>query len=212
MYMLLVFVASIPVAADDYMGNLSGINWDLRMDQNITFQSYYSGIGVKNQKVKITNYSERDSSKPGYKEIFFTIYFDARCKLSDTEIDKLAALRVANKDWTYFYYAIVDYNTGESLENDNNRYNVKVLSKGWKTVNIKYYKNSKNWTYLTRQAVRVGIRYPKNYNGLCIGVGGTTKVYKPSLSSDFINGEIPFGKVSGSRHSTRKVAHFMRIE
>ena len=96
MCLLLAFVTSIPVVADDYMGKLSGINWDLELDKNITYQTYYNGIGIKKQKIKITNYSERDSLKPGYKEVFFTIYFDHRCKLTDNEIDKLAALRAAN--------------------------------------------------------------------------------------------------------------------
>ena len=216
MCLLLAFVTSIPVVADDYMGKLSGINWDLELDKNITYQTYYNGIGIKKQKIKITNYSERDSLKPGYKEVFFTIYFDHRCKLTDNEIDKLAALRTANKNWASCrYYAIVDYNTGECLENDNNHYNVKVLSNGWYTVNIKYYTNSQNskeWTCLTREAVRIGIRYPKSYNGLCIGAGGATKSFKEGLASDFFSGKIPFGKISGVRHSTRKVAHFMRIE
>ena len=58
------------------------VKWDLKNNKTLTYKTRYAGIGMKNQKVKISNMKIKNStSKPGYKECTLTISFTTKWKM-----------------------------------------------------------------------------------------------------------------------------------
>jgi hypothetical protein len=57
----------------------------------------------------------------------------------------------------------------------------------------------------------VKVTYPKDYRGLCIGIGGSTALQDTANDTKFWNGKAAFGKTSYYSKKDKSVAHFMRV-
>lgn len=76
-------------------------------------------------------------------------------------------------------YSVADYNTGFSLEGEND-YGVKVKSFDAKASGYKKFKGKtgKNWIRIPKNAtIKFQVTYPQNYTGLCIGLLGKNLQY-----------------------------------
>ena len=54
--------------------------------------------------------------------------------------------------------------------------------------------------------------YPSNYKGLCIGLGGVTKLSETSKDKKFNKGKVSFNKTSLYSKKDKSIAHFMRVK
>ena len=169
-------------AAAGSMKNLKGISWDLKANKKITYQSCFSGIGMHDQKAKITKWKITDEGD-GFQKLTFKLTVDRRWSVSKSQIHKIANSSLTSKTGEIggdCGYWVVDYNTGANLEAEDNKYGVTVI-------------------------------YPKDYKGLTIGMSGTTKLKRTKGDKKYIAGKGPFGKTSFFDKKNKKVAHFMRV-
>ena len=208
-------------AATAHMKSL-GVNFDLKPNKTFTYKSYYAGLGLKNQKVKLTNYKIQDAKKKGYNKLTFTVNFD--CTLSKSS---LSSVELGNADLGcgfggYAWVTAVDYNTGKNLELKNS-HNVKMTVGDWKFAKTNSYTSKDGYTFeVYNKKINVCVIYPKTYTGLCIGVGGATDTFSGTLSYD--EGIVPFGKgkdgvfqndlmySNWKGKQVKALSHFMRVK
>lgn len=221
--MVLAFVclfAAIPVqtqaATKNYMSKLN-VKWDLKKDKTITYKSVYAGIGMKKQKAKVTDVKIKNSSKKGYKELTFTVKFTLKWDMKANEVHKLV-----NSDYArshkgalggYRWYTVTDYDTGANLEGKNSYHVTVTRPQNWKYSKAKKYRDSDGCeAYIKDASIKVKVIYPSTYKGLCIGVGGSTKLGGSKNDAKYWKGSVPFGKTSYFSKKDKSVAHFMRVK
>ena len=189
------------------------VKWDLKNNKTVTYKSIYAGIGLKKQKAKISNLKIKNSkTKAGYKECTFTIKFTRKWNMKDNEIHKIVS---SAKDTMggVCVFNIVDYNTGKTLLVDNKHDVTVEFVNGWTPSKTTTYTDSDGcWVKLHNTSVKLKITYPKDYKGLCIGVGGFTKLKATKNDEKFNNGLISFAKTSYYSKKDKSVAHFMRVK
>ncbi len=198
-----------------------GLKWDLKKNRTVKFKTSWPGAGkggytgYEGMTATIKNWKVSKAQKKGYKKATFTLVFNNRFSPTKKQIRGM-------KDWSgnwndgafgYIWYAVVDYNTGKSLEVPNDK-GVTVKSGKWRFTGGKKYK-SDLWSSVhvyKKATVKVTITYPSKYKGLCIGVGGnnvpysTLRYYQNGVLADdygrhdkvdyFWDGKAPFGKTS----------------
>lgn len=220
--MILAFAclfAVIPVqtqaATKAYMSKLN-VKWDLKKDKTVTYKSVYAGIGMKKQKAKITNVKVRDSSKKGYKEMTFTVKYTMKWNMKADEVHAAVNSAYFKKNKSlggYRWYTVVDYDTGANLEGKNKHDVTVTRTQNWKYSSAKkYYDKDGCWAEIGNASIKVKIVYPASYKGLCIGVGGSTKLGGTKDDAKYWKGSVPFGKTSYFSKKDKTVAHFMRVK
>lgn len=171
----------------------ANVKWDLRNNKELKFKTKWSIIGVKKHTVKMTNFKITNAKKKGYKKCTFTLTYKLKINPTKKQVREMAALMSEpNIDGEYsfggnYYFTVVDYKTGKSLERKNDK-NVKVTSSGWKYSDYhKMTTKDGSWIrYAKKATVNVTIVYPKKYKNLAIGVGGHTDA--PSYYSEINSG------------------------
>lgn len=197
-------------ASKPYM-KTANVKWDLKKNKTVTYKTKYVGIGMKNQKAKISDYKIKNSKKKGYKELTFTVKWTRQWKLKNNEIHKMAYSNIDTSIGGESYYAVVDYNTGKSLEKKNKQ-KVTVKQIGKPKYQAKYYYDKDGcYVWISNITKKVKVTYPKNYKGLCIGVGGSTSLKNTKNDTKFWNGKVAFKKTSYYSSKDKSVAHFMRV-
>lgn len=204
---------TVSAASKPVMKN-ANVKWDLKNNKTVIYKTAYAGIGMKKQKAKITNMKIRDSkTKKGYKECTFKIKYTRKWKMTGSEVHKFVN-SVQDAGGGLAGFKIVDYNSGKSLNVNGNKHDVTVvLEKDWTdSTPTKYSDSDGCWVKNTNVSVGVKIIYPKNYKGLCIGVGGSTKLKRTNNDIKFSNGKVSFTKTSFCSKKDKTITHFMRVK
>lgn len=198
-------------ASKPHMKSLK-INWDLQKNKTIPFTTVIAGVGKKTFGAKISNY-KITNAKNGYKKLTFTVTYTNIWKPTKEEVHKAAnSVYVLENDsvGAGYYCAVVDYNTGYSLGPDNDL-GVTVHAGGWKTLNSRTYKDDHGcWVEFYKTRIKMTVIYPKDYKGLCIGVGGYNQLGDSGADNLFWMGKKPFGK-SNYYKKGKASSHFMRV-
>ena len=196
------------------MKSTKGITWDLKVNKKLTYRSYWGGVGMIRQNVKMTDFSDKwSSTKAGYRDLSFTVTFTRKKKPTADQLAKAAAYyTVYHPEETtspHCYFTIVDFKTGKSLE-ASNPYGVIVNSK-WETSTATIYKNSAYSISMTNKRVTVNIQYPYTYKNMCIGVGGYSRMNAQAVDNNYWKGTVPFWKTKLYRSTKRpEISHFGR--
>lgn len=192
-----------------------GVTWGIKVGKKYTYYSYWGGVGMIAQNVKITNWKDQWSGNGGMRMLTFRITFIRKKRPTASQLRKAA---------TYYtvyhpnlstspgcYFTVVDYNDGLSLEDPNNPHGVIVSNSGWKQSSATTYKTSGYSISMTNVYVDVQIEYPYRYKGICIGVGGRTSYTTTSNDKLFWDGTFPFWMTDTLGFSSKyKVARFGR--
>ena len=199
------------------MKDTKGITWDLKQDKYRTYKSYWGGVGMITQKVKLSDFSETWSSdKAGYRVARFKLTFIRKKKPTAKQLVNAATYYTIyhpelSDTSPHCYYTIVDYKTGKSLECDN-PYGVIVKRSKWKKSGSTTYKVSGYSISMQNLSVVVQIEYPYTYKNLCIGVGGYRRMTETAADKRFWAGTAPFWKTTSLRNANyKKIAHFGRL-
>lgn len=207
----------VKASTKNYMKNL-GVKFDLKPDKTITYKTRFASIGLKEQEATLTNYKIENAKKEGYKKLTFVVKFSGKTDFTDSQIHKIINSNYVQKKNSVgndAYCAVVDYNTGIALEKKND-YNVTVKS-NWSLSKEHEYKDKDGcaitaFTY----KLKVTVTYPKNYKGLCIGIGGSTALKEDTKNqknnNKFWSGKLPFGKTTYYSKTDKDIAHFMRVK
>lgn len=179
------FVSTLPVnAASTPDLKKANVKWDLKNNKTLKIKTKWSCLGVKQHTVKMTKFKIKNAKKKGYKQCSFTLTFNKKVKPTDKQLndmfwqaDELEMEGNVGSNGPFggnFYYTVVDYKTGKSLE-VKNKYNVTVTD-SWKYTNYDDLRNSDDLgiKYPKKTIVNVKITYPKSYKNLAVGVGGYT--------------------------------------
>lgn len=200
-------------SAKPYMKTLKKVKFDLKKNKKVTYPNLWINVGFKEATAKVTNFKIKDAKKDGYKQATFRINYTMDYKPKNKEeVNKLGR---AFSNYGKFYcgdnFAVVDYDTGKCLESKND-YGVTVKYGNYKGSDRKTYYGT-HGAYISFDknfSIKVTITYPKDYKGLCLGVGGCLKKKETSVDKAFWKGKTPFGKTS--YYSNKKTNfHFMRI-
>ena len=209
MIIMMIGILHCPVMAKTpYMESLKGVSWDLKPGRAVVYQTYVKPFGLKNQKVKITKYSIGKSKREGYKRLTITLKWYRTFSLTNEEIKNYWR----NIEGGGFYYAIVDYNTGLSLMNKNDKGVKTWRSKGFDYIEPKVFFHDEGWWIIRNAEATVIVEYPETNKDLCLCVGGILGTDNTKNNDTFWEGKIPIGK-SDSYYSKRnkKLCHCMRI-
>lgn len=196
---------SVEAASKAYMKKLQ-VKWDVKNNKSITTQTIYGGIVKKNLTAKISKLKVTKAKKEGYKKLTctFTVKYP---KLAASEVHKIAAKGVFGAG---YYYAIVDYDTGYSLETKN-QFGVTVKAKDKLDKKKTYRDKDGCWVYSHDVTTKLTITYPEDYKGLCIGFGGYSTLNEKKADQKFWKGKKPFGTTSYYTKN-KKNNHFMRVK
>ncbi len=118
---------------------------------------------------------------------------------------------------------MIDYNTGKCLENKN-KYGVTVTEE-WKWGNPTYYFETGDsfsdyydvpgdlggHIWVSNGYGKVNVTYPKNYTGLCVGVGGCIVVSPTKKDTNYFKGKGLFGDTHYQSRKYKNMSHFMRV-
>ncbi len=211
MVMLLTsFAFALPVNADTQPDlKKANVKWDLKNNKTLKFKTKWAGLGVKQHTVKMTNFKVKNSAQPGFKECTFTLTFNRKINPNKKQMKKmLTRLDTYGSFGGDFYYAVVDYQTGQNLEVANDK-NVTVESQ-WKFLKKTTKKSKAGYIWYTKKnKATVKITYPATYTNLAIGVGGHSSL---KIMDAFWDGEIPYSQAKGLYSAKNKsYAHFMRV-
>ena len=202
-------------AATNMKTKTSGITWGIKVDKKYTYYSYWGGVGMIAQNVRITNWKDAWSGNKGMRRLSFRISYTRKKKPTAKQLIKAATYyTVKHPDLDTSpdcYYAVVDYDTGISLEDAANPYGVIVSNNGWKKSAATTYRTKGYSISMTNLYVDVAIEYPSTYKGICIGVGGRTGCYNTSSDKLFWGGIYPFWMTDTLRSAKKKkMARFAR--
>ena len=67
------------------------------------------------------------------------------------------------------------------------------------------------YVWLTKELYHITIKCPKNYKGLCIGIGGPSYFYDDTTDEKWMFGVAPFGHMRDYKKNPKNW-HFMRIK
>ena len=169
-------------AADAYMEKLH-LNWNLQKGKEKILTATYPGIGKRKYGVKITSLKIEDAAKEGYKKLTVAYKSTRKWEPKKKEVDKIFVANAKERlDYVYvpevYAYAVTDFDTGFSLEGENDL-NVSVKDYKWKISGVKKYKGSKGrWMKMWKTAsTKFEVTYPADYTGLCIGLLGQNTEY-----------------------------------
>lgn len=211
-------LAAFPAQAQAAGSSMKSLNvsWDLKKSGTVTYKTAYAGIGMKKQKAALKDYRISNSATAGYKELTFTASYTLKWNMTAKEVHSAVNSSYAKKNKGAIggdrWYTVVDYNTGTNLEGKNS-YGVSVKRlTGWKYTKPKYYKDDDGCSaWLSNASIKVKVTYPADYKGLCIGVGGSTKLGGTKNDTKYWEGKVKFGKTSYLSSKDKSVAHFMRV-
>ena len=197
-----------------YMKKLN-LKWDLKKNKTVKYKVAYAGTKIiKQEKAKITNYKISKAKKDGYEKLRFVLTITREnLKPTKKQIHNMVMSRYcANTGLiSHNWYAILDYDTGYSLESDND-FGVKVKGTR-KYKNKKMFKDNDGCRIWWRETTvfNISVTYPKDYKGLCIGVGGK-KVLKKETKNDerFWEGKVVYGNTNYYKKDKAN-SHFMRV-
>ena len=206
---------TVSAGKKNYMKNLKGISWDLKTNGKwFSYQSKYAGIGMRTQRAKITKWKVRTSATD-VKFLTFRVTIDPQWKVTQSQVHKMtnsSEFKSYNTTGGNCGYWIVDYKTGENLEDDGNSYSVEVSDTGWHVSKTKKYTDS-HGCYVNLRTVYTDVTvsyYPGTV--LAVGVGGSTSLGSTSGDKSFLNGKAPFGKTTYYSKTNKKVAHFKTVK
>ncbi len=208
-----IFLPSRVEAASKPHMKTVNVKWDLKKNKTVTYKTRYAGLGMVKQKAKITDYKIKNSKKKGYKELTFTVKFTRQWNMGKKQVHKLANSPEAKADkmgGTYFW-ALVDYDSGKCLAGKNKK-KVVAESGDWVYSTPKYYRDDDGcWGSLVNSSKKVKVTYPKDYKGLCLGIGGSADLVQTANDKKFFERKAAFGKTSYYSKEDKSVAHFMRV-
>lgn len=207
------------------------LQWDLKKNKTVTCTTAYAGgkfnfstleseVSVKKPiDIKITDFKTKKASKKGYKKITFTVSVKSNWTLNEEEVHQMVNSEYCQnygKVGGGFYYTVVDYNTGRCLEDTatKSKFNVTVKDSDWEYSEEIKYEDTDGCEVTIDHYVKtkVTITYPKNYKGLCIGVGGINQVVvnEDSVIMFSCVGTLPYGKTSYYKKGKNN-SHWMRV-
>lgn len=204
-------------AKTPYMKTLK-LKWDLKKNKTVKSNYKVECVGSKPMKITMKNYKTK-KLKDGKKKTTFTLVYERTFVPTKSQIHKISS-RAADGFLSGYFYAVTDYSTGKSLEDDSalaKELGVKVTRSDWKLSKDKTYKDSHNcWvSFPPKISVKVSITYPANYKGLCLGVGAYPYLKLSNSANKTIDkfwaGEKPFGSTAIYKKGKTN-SHWMRIK
>ena len=199
------------------MKSTKGIMWNLKVNKLLIYKSFWPGVGMITQNVKMTRFSETwSSTRAGYRVAKFRLTFIRKKKPTARQLANAAsayALRYPDISDTSpgCYYAVVDFKTGKSLE-VSNPYGVIVSDSGWKKSAATTYRTDGYSIQMRNMYVDVQIEYPYKYKNLCIGVGGYNSMTEKAVDKRFWRGKAPFWNTKRYRSTKyKRISHFGRL-
>ena len=211
LFLMILFCFSPLTVHAKNLGNSKGITWDLRPGKTLTYKSYLGGVGLVKQKVSMTNYSDQASSRSGYRILKFRLNYNRKMSLTASQVANASTYYyVYHPDMTEgprCFFAIVDYDTGKSLQ-ASNKFGVTVSRKWYKGTTYTY--RTSGYSYeLSNTYVDVVVNYPVSYQRMCIGAGGWSSATKTTADENFWNGKIAYWKTNlYQSKKTKLLAHF----
>lgn len=197
----------------------AGLKFDLKKNKSVTINMYARGTNGLKYYVTMRNLSIT-TTKSGRKKATFTINWKVKSittKQSKAILKQFHNKQTSDNVFGEFYWLLVDYNTGLSLENPSNKFKVKVSTETTKEEPTKTYTDSDNCWFRTlkERTTKVTVTYPAKYTGLCLGFGGTTyprsKTNKAGKNYFAKGSKYRFYQTSMYKKS-KSDYHFMRIK
>ena len=188
------------------------VKWTLKKGKKLSYYSMYPVIGNLKSTVTMTKYKVSKTAD-GKKQIKFTVVYSDLCP-NPTKDQIIELNNQFGGDENFagrFYYAVVDYKTGMSLEAENDL-GVVVTEDSIKYYDTKYFDadNDVNWVgYDNKVKISVTITYPEDYKDMVILVGGMKSYSVTDDELDFFNGLKKFSEASF--YGKKKACYGLRV-
>lgn len=189
-----------------------GVKFDLKAGKTYTVDRMLRGVGKIKYTIKVSDVKVSDSNEEGFKQATFK--WTTELKKPLTKKQQKSAHKALKKQGYYWdamesdlYCFVLDYATGQNLEDSENAPGVKATFTSKKDVKTeKYYDTDGSWFCLSKKSVRAAkIVFPEDYEGLCIGIGpGVT--YRSAQT----NADLEFSNVTGTTYRYHQTSWFKK--
>ena len=216
MICMLMAFGSVQAQAKNMKSETKGtVKWGFKFGKTLTYYSYWGGVGMIPQNVKVTSWKDKKIAS-GRRRLSFKLNFIRKRKPTAKQLINAATYYTVyhpdiDDTSPNCYFTVVDYKTGISLEDSANPYGVKVTYGKWRKSKGTTYKIKGYGLTMTNVSVKVKIDYPASYKGICIGIGGVNRLSSTNNDNMYWKGIFPFWMTDSYRSaSTKKVSHFRR--
>ncbi len=179
------FLPQVAAEQVDTTIKTKGAKFDLKKGKVLATSKFMRGAGNIPFVMRLDNGKVTDSTEnKDFKQAELTISFKIKKNLNAAQKKKIMAAWkktcksdpageiLKEKIFANYRFFLVDYVTGENLENPNNTAQVTRQS-DWSFSGYAGYRDKLNWWYKTpvKGNLKVTIQYPKTYKNLCFGFG-----------------------------------------
>ena len=187
------------------------VSWNLTPGKNFTCYTLYGGLDrAVPIKGKITEYAMR-SLNDTEAQIFFRLRMTNAFEPTDEEIHTLVNNMSGDTIGGIYTFCFTDYKTGLCLEGDNDL-GVKVDRKEITLNKEKYTAADGYWIRINKEIeYELTVTFPKDYDGLCVGVLGRGTPFKSDADNAFWEGKAAFSETGYWDKSNKKISHFMQV-
>lgn len=210
---LVLILAFQAVSALAETPDMEAVNvaWDLEVNKPVTCLGKFTGTDADFPlEYSITNMKDTVTAD-GMRQISFTLTYNAMYSPGKDEVTAIADANVDGNIGGTFAWTLVDYDTGLNIEDVNSIGLTEQVDE--KTYNEKKF-NGNGGAYIScpaRAVYQITITFPKDYDGLCIGVLGQSAAIASDTDMAFWEGKVPFSQTSYYSPDNDQVSHFMRI-
>lgn len=216
MICMLMAFGSARVQAGNMKSETNGtVKWGFKFGKTLTYYSWWGGVGMIRQNVKVTNWKDKAIGS-GRRRLSFKLTFIRKKKPTAKQLVDAATYYTVyhpeiDDTSPDCYFTVVDYETGMSLEDPQNPYGVRVTHGKWRKSLGTTYKTKGYGLTMTNASVKVKIEYPASYKGICIGIGGSNNISPTSNDNLYWDGIFPFWMTDSYRSARyKRISHFRR--
>ena len=216
MICMLMAFGSARVQAGNMKSETNGtVKWGFKFGKTLTYYSWWGGVGMIRQNVKVTNWKDKAIGS-GRRRLSFKLTFIRKKKPTAKQLVDAATYYTVyhpeiDDTSPDCYFTVVDYDTGMSLEDPQNPYGVRVTHGKWRKSLGTTYKTKGYGLTMTNASVKVKIEYPASYKGICIGIGGSNNISPTSNDNLYWDGIFPFWMTDSYRSARyKRISHFRR--
>ena len=216
MICMLMAFGSVRVQAGNMKSETNGtVKWGFKFGKTLTYYSWWGGVGMIRQNVKVTNWKDKAIGS-GRRRLSFKLTFIRKKKPTAKQLVDAATYYTVyhpeiDDTSPDCYFTVVDYDTGMSLEDPQNPYGVRVTHGKWRKSLGTTYKTKGYGLTMTNASVKVKIEYPASYKGICIGIGGSNNISPTSNDNLYWDGIFPFWMTDSYRSARyKRISHFRR--
>ena len=211
MLYMMVLLAVMPARAAEADMEKANVAWDLKSGKTVTCQTRFTGLD-KDIPVKFRLSGMTDGiTENGMRKISFTLVYTCDFAPTEAETRIIGNAGVDGTIGNLVCWTLCDYETGYNLEVENEHRVEETYDHLDSSFERYDAADGTQISILRKKRYFITVTFPKDYDGLCIGVLGLKTALPSEIDNQFWNGRLPFSRSGYCSAIDQHFSHFMRI-